>query len=368
MKKFSLLFSLFIIGFLSVGVGHASAAVPCTITKFQSNTTNSTKSQMVATNGGAKDAVRADFDIRSNCDILVTDLKFQTYNPVYFNNAISIKVATITSSGSIINPQTATFASTGTYSSNGNEIYEANFSHMVIPEKVSYPKIINSLISYDKINTTATISTSQISLVEIKFSDWTGGTSYTYCPSGCTLTSATTPVSPEMTLVGSMPDITASHSGTKLVVGSNKIARIVMKADPKGAVKIYQFPITLSSLTKLTTKYKITVKDAVTGKIIPSSSVNLGAPGKGTQVITFNPELTITSTSYKNPMDIYLDIISISGVAGKSSLKVSFQYPANFKWVDLTGNDNVDRFGDDIQYGVSRMLKYPTTFSQVHTN
>ena len=367
MKKFSLLFSLFIIGFLSIGVGHASAA-GCKITKAEFIATSSSSvSQMVPTNGGGKNGSVANFVVKSDCSqVWINKLKFQTENPVYFNNVLSIDVATDASNFKSNWPHnTATFASTAKYSSNGNEIYEANVAINGIQYNTTN---FVALMSYDKINTTATISTSQIKLARIDFSD-SAANKYSYCPSGCTQTSSSMPITPEMTLVGSMPDyISASYSGTKLVVGSNKIARIIMRSDPKGAVKIYQFPITLSSLTKLTTKYKITVKDSITGKIIPSSSVNLGSPGKGTQVITFNPELTITSTSYKNPMDIYLDINSISGAKGKSSLKVSFQYPANFKWVDWTGNDNVDRFGDDVQYGVSRMLQYPTTFSQIHTN
>ena len=405
MKKYFLTSVFVFVLILSFSFTHiVEAGTTCTVQQFKFVPSTSTTSRFIAAaNGGASDATQANFQMSSNCDIEITELKFgvntgyiikknwysSTQNPMP-DSVTSIKVQD--GSGSYISAKTTNISntpstSTGSVDVTGLSIKATSFNLANLNTLLSYVSVGN-INTFKGINSGAT---SQVSLNYVKFKDTKTGTVYTFCASGCTLKNTKVLTSSEMTLVGSYPDVTITNVTNKLSVGLSEIANVTFTNNGKSSVLVQVLPFKLIYKNVATNQFKnsyfkypinnIVVKDT-SGTVIPTEITNSmqGSTDRALNFIGFldfstkpvaTNDLNLSAGQSKT-VKVFLDVAKL-GSSGTSSVNVNFGSPKGyFSWLDF-GMDgyvlsDIHVWGGSTNsWGTNHLPKYPTS-NQTITN
>ena len=420
MKKYFLALVCVFVVTLSLLLSHtASAGVSCNVQQFKFVPSTSTTSRFIAAaNGGASDATKANFQISSNCDIEITELKFDVntgYNvqnyTVYSkyttipDGITSVKVqdgngsyiSAKTTAGSYVSPTTAK----GLVDITGLSLKGKSFNLININTLLSYREVTN----FSSKTWTGILSgaTPKISLHYVKFKDTATGTIYTFCASGCTLMNTKFLSSPEMTLVGSYPDITATSITNKLTTGLNEVAEVTFTNNNKTDVAMGVLPITISGFKNVLTNKVSAMAYGSTypqGKKVSMDKVIVTDVNgkdlldtKGNKMViddkplwndmnvqqhkiefttctnnTCNGAALVIPAGTSKTIKVFLDIAKL-GASGTSSVNVNLgSGHQNFTWFDTGVDMQYPVVGDGkSSWGAYRLPSY-TTLSQTITN
>jgi hypothetical protein len=281
----------------------------CTLNTPTLVSSSSTASQYVAiSNGIATDATKATFNFTSKgCDVTIDSLKFSG------SNMTSIKLNDLSS---IFNKYgKATFT-------NLNLKVPNNDSGINVDVYASYPNVGVAGISSG--------STSQLTLISVKYVDNNISTTTTITPSIS---------APKIMIVGSKPFIAKSPqspSGRSILNGLVRVIVLTVSANSTGDIKINSLPIKFSTIgVKLNTSLSntIVVRDDSDSIV---KTTNLPISTDGNSIINFTGGYNISANTSKT-FNILIPVTSSGNPGSGASIVTSLGDISKLSWSDSTG-------------------------------